>query len=394
MTPVRCNQVGSGASSAQVRHVGGLLAAVALVLTVLLAPGAADAEAPPFPAPPLEPGLGRYPVAARLVVPESVRAVQHRFEPWEGGPSGPAATVEVGGLALDVWRHLVLGHFLATPDGAEPALDVRLTGVRPSVLQAGGLWQAQVQVSVEVWDGARRLETISRDGRAAIGGRDGAEAAFKRAARAAAVEWARAFDASGPVRGWLVARGVAHPVDPERPERLLFLDLGLGYLASGGAISVPAEVQAGVSTQRFFARGVGSWRRFDVDVASPRIWTASADLTSLRLGLDAGVLKRLGYTWELQLGVGAHALQGVATSSDPALAITKRSLGGSVMVGVRSIGLRRFGANRLRLGLEGRLGLGTGLQYTALDMTVDPVTSLLLTVGLEPWASAPGPATP
>ena len=378
---------------------------------VLAAPGSAagatevPAAAPAPIDPPATPAAAPSPAAATYqcsvsfqLAPASAGAT-YQHDGATGGPVNPGVTVALADQARRAYGAAMGRMFSAvTNSGADLRATVEVG--RATLREARG-WRAGVshEVVVTAADG-REVGRWQVSGEGEVKGldRSAITQAFDRAARAAAEAFEREFDGSAPVGAWLAARGLARrtppsprPSEPPPPRgaRVGFVELGGGTVGA-----VIYGVRGGVSGRRLY--GMARFERWQKDfaVGSANVSQPEpARMTVNLLGLEGGVLQRIGEAFEIRLGLGLHALSSMTTHrefdspvGDPlTLHITKTALVGSV-AGSATWVVRPFTRwkARGRVGAEVRLLAGTDLRFDAFETTTSAgKASLLVTVGGE-----------
>ncbi len=350
------------------RRAAGWPAAVA---ALLLAPRAASGDDAPT-------GAGS-PFTVAIQVDATGPAARYVHDPQWDFMSNPAITVDVAGQARAAYVARAGAMFLAAGRG-DPALRLEVRVTAAAVEGGPGRWRAVVrhEVVARGRDGAE----IARWATSGEGDVVGFEAesvtsAFARAARSAARELERRFDASSEVEAWRTANGYApraaaageapsEGADPPRPPWIGYVD---GALAMpGGSVGLVRAVgiglRAGAAHDPVYLHvAVDQWGTVEGpsdNVDSFGYPTYPTTLTAWLVGVEAGALHRFGHGLEVRAGLGAYWLQ--ANTVTPRIVGAYYELQDVVVdrggvVGSVGAGLHYVTPPQSRLNVRGRIGL-------------------------------------
>lgn len=371
-------------------------------LMTLLVAGAVRAD-PVLPAAP-EPAT-TYRLSARVRLNREALTTSYEHDPrLPGAPPNVAVSVEVGAQAREAYAAAASRMF--RPEPALETVEIEVAIVAAELDRSAGWWNARVEHAV-VLRAADGTDVVRWPimGEARLPGYEAQDVprAFARAAAAAAERFEKELDASGAMRQFLAARGLAPRVVPAPPAVLAppirdrgrlvgFLDIGTG-VSVGTSEAIGLAARGGVSTRWFLAQlTLDAWRgTFEANPAFGRP-TDVAALDAISAGIDVLAVLRFLRRYEVRAGVGAQFCWGKAKQRYAIEGLGGDVVGSDIVInasgGVASLlGSITYAPDMRwipRLTLEVRRALGEPLGFDVLRTELAPAeTSFMVLFGLE-----------
>jgi len=277
--------------------------------------------------------------------------------------------------------------------GSSPDIELEVQVHSAEVLRPGLRFDLTTRVRV-LTPGGEVIDEIDAGGQAPLlssEDKDSLANAIRNAADDAAATFQRAYVNDQKVGEYLVSKKIGPPAVvalPDRSDRLVMLEAGLGFVQGSGESDFAANLSLRAALAWRWLLVQGMYSRYTSSfqgVQDPSAALAESDLVTNDLGLDVGAIYRFTRSIELRGGPGVHFLFGDASQGSVSQSFSKVAPG--LFASISTSFLLSRNAPRFVLGMEFRAYFFSSVDVPQLLRTIPAAnTAFALVLGVElPW---------